>query len=196
MLSETMKVIARGHRVHCVVLAEMQYLSGTMYLHNGGGLLRSRGFDGEVEAINWKGLQGLASVSGLGASKIGASRQVTCTLNMDDAQIKEMFFEAGQREISGQKFRFWRQFYDADLNPIDPREHLYTGIGDTLQMKKSGPRSRQIILKLEDRLVRRRRSANQMVTHSDQQMRDPGNTGFIFVQKMVDQSLNLFDARN
>lgn len=196
MLSETMKLVARGHRVHCVVLAELQYLSGTMYIHNEGGVLRSRGFDGEIEAIDWKGLQGLATVSGLGASKIGASRQVTATLNMEDAQIKEWFFEAGQREISGRRFRFWRQFYDGDLNPLDPREHLYTGIGDTLRMSKSGPRSRQIVLKLEDRLVRRRRSANMMLTHSDQQQRDPGNTGFIYVQKMVDQTLNLFDARN
>ncbi|WP_454287078.1 hypothetical protein [Rhizobium arsenicireducens] len=196
MLSETMKRVARGHRVHCVVLAELQYLSGTMYIHNEGGVLRSRGFDGEIEAIEWKGLQGLATVSGLGASKIGASRQVTATLNMEDAQIKEWFFEAGQREISGRRFRFWRQFYDGDLNPLDPREHLYTGIGDTLRMSKSGPRSRQIVLKLEDRLVRRRRSANMMLTHSDQQQRDPGNTGFIYVQKMVDQTLNLFDARN
>lgn len=196
MLSETMKRVARGHRVHCVVLAELQYLSGTMYIHNEGGVLRSRGFDGQIEAIDWKGLQGLATVSGLGASKIGASRQVTATLNMEDAQIKEWFFEAGQREISGRRFRFWRQFYDGDLNPLDPREHLYTGIGDTLRMSKSGPRSRQIVLKLEDRLVRRRRSANMMLTHSDQQQRDPGNTGFIYVQKMVDQTLNLFDARN
>lgn len=196
MLSETMKLVARGHRVHCVVLAELQYLSGTMYIHNEGGVLRSRGFDGEIEAIDWKGLQGLATVSGLGASKIGASRQVTATLNMEDAQIREWFFEAGQREISGRRFRFWRQFYDGDLNPLDPREHLYTGIGDTLRMSKSGPRSRQIVLKLEDRLVRRRRSANMMLTHSDQQQRDPGNTGFIYVQKMVDQTLNLFDARN
>lgn len=196
MLSETMKLVARGHRVHCVVLAELQYLSGTMYIHNEGGVLRSRGFDGQIEAIDWKGLQGLATVSGLGASKIGASRQVTATLNMEDAQIKEWFFEAGQREISGRRFRFWRQFYDGDLNPLDPREHLYTGIGDTLRMSKSGPRSRQIVLKLEDRLVRRRRSANMMLTHSDQQQRDPGNTGFIYVQKMVDQTLNLFDARN
>lgn len=196
MLSETMKLVARGHRVHCAVLAELQYLSGAMYIHNGGGILRSRGFDGGIEAVNWKGLQGQAAVSGLGASKIGASRQVTCTLNMDDAQLKEWFFEAGQREISGRRFRFWRQFYDGDLNPIDPREHLYTGIGDTLRMSKSGPRSRQIVLKLEDKLVRRRRSANQMLTHSDSQLRDPGNTGCIYVQKMVDQTLNLFDARN
>lgn len=196
MLSDRMKVLARGHRVHCVVLAEMQYLSGTMYLHNEGGVLRSRGFDGEIEDIAWKGLQGLATVSGLGASKIGASRQVTCTLNMDDVTIKSMFFEAGQREISGRRFRFWRQFFDEDFNPIDAREHVYTGIGDTLRMSKSGPRSRQIVLNLEDKLVRRRRSASQMLTHSDSQLRDPGNTGLIYVQKMVDQTLNLFDARN
>ena len=196
MLSERMKLLARGHRVHCVVLAELQYLSGTMYIHNEGGILRSRGFDGEIEATQWKGLQGLASVSGLGASKIGAARQVTCTLNMEDTQIKSMFFEAGQREISGRRFRFWRQYYDSDLDPIDPREHVYTGIGDTLKMTKSGARSRQIVLKLEDKLVRRRRSASQMLTHSDSQLRDPGNTGCIYVQKMVDQTLNLFDARN
>lgn len=196
MLSETMKLVARGHRVHCVVLAELQFLSGTMFVHNEGGLLRSRGVDGVIEAIDWRGLQGRATVSGLGASKIGASRQVTCTLNMDDAQIKEWFFEAQQREIRGQKFRFWRQFYDDDLNPLDAKSHLYSGVGDRLRMRKEGARSRQVQLFIEDFFVRRRRSANSMMTHSDQQLRDPGNTGNIYVQKMVDQTLNLFDARN
>ncbi|MCC2608394.1 hypothetical protein [Neorhizobium petrolearium] len=196
MLSETIRWATRGHRVHCVILAELQFDSGTMYVHNEGGILRSRGFDGQIEAIDWKGLQGLATVSGLGASKIGAARQVTCTLNVESANIKEWFFEREQREIKGRRFRFWRQFYDADLQPLDPRGHVYTGLGDRLKMSKSGPSSRQIVLMLEDYFVRRRRSANSMVTHSDQQQRDPGSTGFMYVQKMVDQTLNLFDARN
>ncbi|MBO0141515.1 hypothetical protein JZX87_10105 [Agrobacterium sp. Ap1] len=196
MFSETIKLATRGNRVHCVVLVEMQFVSGTMYVHNEGGVLRSRGFDGTVEAIAWKGMQGLAQVSGLGASKIGSSRQVTATLDMENTTIKQYFFEADQRQIKGRRFRFWGQFYDADLQPLDPRFHIYTGLGDRLRMEKSGPSSRSITLMLEDWFVRRRRSANSMVTHSDQQKRDPGSTGFIYVQKMVDQTLNLFDARN
>ncbi|TWG90313.1 hypothetical protein L598_000700000690 [Mesorhizobium sp. J18] len=196
MFSQTIREAARGNRVHCVVLAELQFLSGTMFVHNEGGLLRSRGFDGEIEAIEWKGLQGLAAVSNFGASKIGASRQMTCTLNMEDALIKEYFFEQEQREVRGRRFRFWGQFYDKDLQPLDRRFHIYTGLGDRLRMTKTGPSQRQIVLLLEDWFVRRRRSANSMVTNSDQQQRDPGSTGFIYVQKMVDQTLNLFDARN
>ncbi|RWX78256.1 hypothetical protein EPK99_06380 [Neorhizobium lilium] len=196
MFSQTIKEASRGNRVHCSVLAEMQFISGTEYVHNEGGILRTRGFAGSIEAIDWKGMQGLASISNLGASKLGSSRQVTCTLNMEDVLIKEWFFESQQREIRGRRFRFWGQFYDADLMPLDPRFHIYTGVGDRLRMTKSGPSSRQIILLLEDLFVRRRRSANSMITNSDQQQRDPGSTGFIYVQKMVDQTLNLFDARN
>lgn len=196
MFSDTIKVAARGHRIHCVVLGEMQFSSGTMYAHNERGVLRSRGFDGNIESIGWNGMQGLAKVSNLGASKIGQSRQVTATLNMEDKTIKEWFFEEEQRQVNGRRFRFWGQFYDDDLAPLDPRFHIYTGIGDKLRMSKSGPSSRTITLMIEDRFVRRRRSANSMITHSDQQKRDPGNTGFIYVQKMVDQTLNLFDARN
>lgn len=196
MLSKTMKVAARGHRVHCVVLCELQFVSGTMYLHNEGGILKSRGFDGSLESIDWLGMQGLATVSNLGASKVGESRQVTCTLNAESAQIKEWFFESEQREVKGRRFRFWRQFYDADLQPLDPRGHVYTGLGDKLRMAKSGATTRTITLLLEDYFARRRRSANSMVTQSDQQLRDPGSTGFIFVSKMIDQTLNLFDARN
>lgn len=194
MFSQTIKIAARGHRVHCVVLAEMQFVSSTMYVHNEGGILNSRGFDGEMESIKWLGMQGLATVSNLGASKVGASRQVTCALNAENSQIKEWFFEEEQREVKGRRFRFWGQFYDADLQPLDSRFHIYTGIGDKLQMNRSGPSTRQITLLLEDFFVRRRRSANAMVTNSDQQQRDPGSTGFIFVQKMIDQTLNLFDA--
>lgn len=196
MFSQTIKVAARGARVHCVVLCELQFVSGTAYHHNEGGILKSRGFDGSLESIQWKGVQGLASVSNLGASKVGESRQVTCTLNAESAQIKEWFFESEQREVKGRRFRFWGQFYDADLQPLDPRFHIYTGLGDKLRMVKSGATTRKITLLLEDFFARRRRSANSMVTHSDQQQRDPGSTGFIFVQKMVDKTLNLFDANN
>lgn len=196
MLSQTMKVAARGHRVHCVVLCELQFASGTVYYHNEGGVLMSRGFDGEMESIRWLGLQGLASVSNLGASKVGESRSVTCKLNAESAQIKEWFFQSEQREVKGRRFRFWRQFYDADLQPLDPRGHVYTGFGDKLRMAKSGPTTRTITLLLEDYFARRRRSANSMVTQSDQQLRDPGSTGFIFVPQMIDKTLNLFDANN
>lgn len=196
MFSQTIREVTRGNRVHCVVLCELQFLSDTMYLHNEGGILTSIGFGMVADLTPWKGMQGLAQVSNLGASKVGSSRQVTCTLNMEDAAIKAYFFEEEQRQIKGRRVRFWGQFYDTDLQPLDPKFHIYTGIGDKLRMTKSGARSRQIVLMLEDKFSRRRRSANSMVTHSDQQIRDPNSTGFIYVQKMVDRILNLFDARN
>lgn len=196
MFSQTVKEYTRGHRVHLLVLGEFQFDSGTMYLHNEGGIARSRAQNGTIENIDWKGLQGLARVSGLGASKVGASRSVTCSLSAEDADIKSMFTDPQQREIKGRKFRFWGQFYDEDMQPLDPRFHLYTGTGDRLRMTKQGPRTRTVELILEDMLVRRRRSANAMVTHSDQQLRDPGSTGFMYVAQMVDQTLNLFDAGN
>ncbi|MER8827237.1 hypothetical protein NKH73_14205 [Mesorhizobium sp. M0938] len=193
MFSQTIKEYLRGNHVHLLVLGEFQFLSGTQYLHNQGGIAISRGFDGAKESIQWKGLQGLARVSNLGASKIGASRQVTCTLNADDPTLKTLFAEH-QRDIRGRFFRFWGQFYNSDIQPLDPRFHLYTGIGDRLSMNKSGPSSRTLTLMLEDWFVRRRRSANSMITNSDQQKRDPGSTGFMYVNQMIDKSLNLFDA--
>lgn len=195
MFSQTIRAYTRGHRVEIAVLAELGFATKTMHVHNGGGILASQGFDGALEAIQWLGLQGLATVSNLGASKLGASRQVTATLNVEDEFIKSTFADQG-REVKGRRFRFWGQFYDHDMTPLDPRFHIYSGIGDRLRMSKDGPSSRVIELMLEDMLVRRRRSANSMVTHSDQQSRDPGNTGMIFVQRMTDMTLNLFDARN
>lgn len=63
-------------------------------------------------------------------------------------------------------------------------------------MNKTGASSRQITLMLEDWFSRRRQSALEMITNSDQQQRDPNSTGFIYVQKMLDHTLNLFDAGN
>lgn len=196
MFSETIKRAARSERVHCVLLAEMQFTSGTMYWHNDGGILKSRRFDGSLESIQWLGMQGRAKISNLGASRLGASRKVTCSLNAESSLLKEWFFESEQRAVKGRRFRFWGQFYSSDLQPLDPRFHIYTGLGDKLQMNKSGPSSRQITLLLEDWFSRRRQSALQMITNSDQQQRDPNSTGFIYVQKMLDHTLNLFDARN
>ncbi|MER9199667.1 hypothetical protein NKH74_10660 [Mesorhizobium sp. M0933] len=161
-------------------------------MHNEGGIAISRGFDGAKESIHWKGLQGLAKVSNLGASKIGASRQVTCTLNVENAELKTLFAEH-QRDVRGRFFRFWGQFYDRDLQPIDPRFHIYTGIGDRLSMNKTGPSSRTLTLMLEDIFVRRRRSANSMITNTDQQQRDPNSTGFMYVSQMIDKNLNIYD---
>ncbi|MCF6112006.1 hypothetical protein [Mesorhizobium muleiense] len=195
MFSQTVKEYLRSSYVHLVVLGQFEFLSGPMYLHNEGGIATSRGFDGEKETIQWKGLQGLATVSNLGASKIGASRQVVCTLNAEDIEIKALFADQN-REVKGRQFRFWGQFYSRDKQPLDPRFHLYTGTGDRLRMSKNGPSTRQIELLLEDWLVRRRRSANSMITYSDQQSRDPGSTGFMYVNQMIDKTLNLFDAKN
>lgn len=193
MFSQTIKEYTRGNRVNMLVLGEFQFASRTLYLHNEGGIAKSRGFDGQIEAILWKGLQGRARVSNLGASKIGASRQVSCSLDAENQALKTDF-ASGQRDIRGRFFRFWGQFYNSDLQPIDPRFHIYSGIGDRLSMSKSGPSSRTLTLSLEDWFVRRRRSANSTITHSDQQSRDPGNIGFIFVNQMIDKTLNLFDA--
>jgi hypothetical protein len=196
MFSNAIRMMARGNRVQCEVLCELQFLSGPMYVHNGGGILQTRDFDGEIEDVEWLGLQGRAQISGLGSSRMGESRSVTCSLNLDDQTIRDWFFESEQRAVKGRKFRFWGQFYDADCKPVDAKFHIYTGIGDRLRMSKSGPQSRSLSLMLEDMVARRRRSANQMVTHADQQLRDPGSTGFIYVPKMVDKTLNLFDAKN
>ncbi|MER9768866.1 hypothetical protein NKJ09_22700 [Mesorhizobium sp. M0189] len=195
MFSQTVKEYTRGNHVHLLVLGEFQFLSGTEYLHNEGGIAISRGFDGAKESIHWKGLQGLAKVSNLGASKVGASRQVTCTLNVENAELKTLFAEH-QRDVRGRFFRFWGQFYDRDLQPIDPRFHIYTGIGDRLAMNKNGASSRTLTLLLEDWFVRRRRSANSMITNTDQQQRDPNSIGFIYCPQMVDKSLNLFDPES
>lgn len=195
MFSETVRRYARGHSVGFLVLAELQFDSRTLYLHNEGGVATSRGSDGAIEPMAWKGLQGFATISGLGASSIGTSRQITCTLDAEDSIIKQAFFFDDQRAIRGRTCRFWGQFYDGDNVPLDPRFHIYTGIGDRLRMSKSGPSTRRVELMLEDFFVRRRRSANRMVTHEDQQSRDPGSTGFIYVAQMVDKVLNLFDAR-
>jgi hypothetical protein len=195
MFSETIRMVTRGHRVGCAVLGEFMFASGTMYLHNNAGVLQSKDANGALETIEWKGLQGLARVSGLGASKVGNARQVTCSLDITDVEIREKFADQN-REVRGRTFRFWGQFYDEDRQPLDPRFHIYKGTGDRLRMKKIGPGSRSIELLLEDFFVRRRRSANSMVPHSDQQVRDPGSTGFMYVNQMIDQTLNLFDANN
>lgn len=193
MFDETIRLRLRGHKVALVVLAEMRFATETLYLHNEGGILRSKDENGAIEDIAWMGLQGMARVSGLGASVLGNSRQVTNTLDVTDAEIRSKFADQ-QRAVRGRKFLYWMQFYDEDRQPLDARFHLYTGIGDRLRMQKQGPSSRSLQLLLEDFFVRRRRSANSMVTHSDQQLRDPGSTGFMYVNQMVDKTLNLFDA--
>jgi hypothetical protein len=195
MFSETIKTYARKHAVGFGVLCELQFTTGTKYVHQAGGILSSRDTNGDLEDIQWLGLQGYATVTNLGASRVGAARQVNCTLKAEDEWIKEAFADQS-REIKGRTFRFWGQFYDEDLTPLDPRFHLYTGTGDTISMQKSGPSSRIIALNLEDFFVRRKRSANSMVTNTDQQSRDPGSYGFIYVMKMVDQTLNLYDTNN
>lgn len=195
MLSDVIRHVTRGHRVHLVVLAELRFASRTMHVHNEGGILLSRGFDGEIEDTHWRGLEGAARVSNLGASRIGSARSVTVTLDATDAEIRETFADQ-TREVKGRRFVFWGQFFSVDLEPLDPRFHIYTGIGDRLTLRKSGPSTRTMTLMLEDYVVRRRRSGHAHVTHADQQARDPGNTGFLYVPRMADHTLNLFDVRD
>ncbi|NGO50421.1 hypothetical protein [Allomesorhizobium camelthorni] len=189
MFSETIRARTRGHFVGLEALFELRFLSKTFYLHNGGGQLKSK--DGQ----EWTGLDGAGRVSGLGASSIGNSRMVQIGLDAEDADIKTLFQDQ-RTEVEGRKIVVWGQFYDEDLTPLDPKFHHYTGYGDRLQMQKRGPRSRSMDLKIEDFFARRRRSAHAVVSHADQQMRDPTATGFIYQPEMVDKILNLFDARD
>jgi hypothetical protein len=193
MFSETIRARLRGHHVQAEVLAELKFTSRTMYVHNGGGTLLSKSAGGALEAIQWQGLDGKARVSGLGASSVGNARSVTVGLDAGDDEIR-ILFGAQEAEVRDRPFVFWGQFYDENLAPLDPRFHLYTGFGDKLRMQKQGPSSRAIDLFLEDALVRRRRSANSVVSHADQQLRDPGSTGFVYAPEMADKILNLFDA--
>lgn len=196
MFSETIRYVARGHRPGFAVLGELRFLTKTMYLHNGGGTLQSKGPGAVLEEEHqWMGLQGAAQISGLGASSIGNARQVTVSLTLDDATIKVLFREQ-ETEVKGRRFLFWGQFYTEELQPLDAKFHIYSGIGDGLRMQKQGPSSRVFTLTLVDYFERRRRSAHAYATHADQQLRDPGSTGFMFVPTMVDKRLNLFDARN
>lgn len=196
MFSSTIQAYARGRRPKMAVLCEARFLTKTLYLHNGGGLLLSRHHvTGNIETTQWMGLQGAAQISGLGASTIGNSRKVTVSLALTDETIRAKFTEQ-ETEVKGRKFVFWGQWYDEDGSPLDPKFHIYSGEGDKLAMQKEGPSARVFTLSLEDWFARRRRSANSFVTNPDQQMRDPDSTGFIYVNTMVDKTLNLFDAKN
>lgn len=80
MFSETIRARTRRHVVGAETLVEMRLVSKTHYLHNGSGQLKSRGLDGEIESMEWTGLEGAGRISGLGASAIGMSRSVTMGL--------------------------------------------------------------------------------------------------------------------
>lgn len=179
----------RGHVINAETLFELRFAAGTLFVHNGGGQLQS--YDGQ----EWTGLDGAGRVSGLGASSIGQSRSVTIGLDAEDAEIKILFKEQRQ-DVEGRKVIAWVQFYDENLTPLDAKFHHYTGIADRLTMKKQGPSSRAMDLSLEDFFARRRRSAHGVVTHADQQMRDPTAIGFIYQADMVDKIINLYDAKD
>lgn len=191
MFSETIRAMTRGHYVQLEVLAELRFAGGTMYVHNGHQVIKSQ--DGQ----EWLPLGGRGRVSGLGASSLGDARSTTIGLDAEDAAIKDIFKDQ-RAEIDGRLMRFWGQFFDADgnLQPLDAKFHIATQIGDRLRMSREGPRRRLVEAMLEDYFARRRRSANRVVSHADQQMRDPGSTGFVYVNEMVDKVVTLFDQQD
>lgn len=193
MFSETIRARTRGHRVGLETLAELRFVAKTHYFHNGSGQLKSKDQGGAVEAFTWVGLDGLGKVTPLAASRVGDARSVTMGLDSEDAEAKVMFAEQ-RTDVLDREIVFWGQFYDADLNPLDPKFHIQTVIGDRLRKKKQGPRQRGLELVAEDFFIRRRRSAHAVVSHADQQMRDPTATAFIYQPIMVDKILNLYNS--
>lgn len=193
MFSNTLRERTRGHRVALEGLVELRFVTKTHYFHNGSGQLKSRALDGSIEDVVWTGLDGMGRVSGLGASRIGDNRSVTIGMDCEDPEIKLLFMEQ-KADVYDRDVVFWGQFYDEDLNPIDPKFHIYSGIADRLRMSKRGPRTRSIELVIEDFFARRRRSSHRVVSHADQQARDPGNTGFVYQQAMIDKILTLYDS--
>lgn len=180
MMPETVRAMSEGSRVSVGRLFEFQFLSETLRFWDGVRDLTTN--DDRV----WQASGSVISVSGLEhRPNMGAS---PATFTMSGVQNELIAFASGnQQQVVGRPCAVFLQFLNEDRTPLDNPIAIWAGNMDTLSFN-AGSGEQTISLTAETLFVERTRAPYGLMTDRDQQTRFPGDTGMVFMPKLINKS--------
>jgi len=166
-----------GAVVPCMLLVEMHFDSGTVYVTNAG---RSFTWSGHT----WLGVGGLGSVDVIEEGANMQARGIRLSLSGVDS---DNLFTALAEHYQGRACKIWLAFVDAAGAVIADPLLLFSGRIDQMAIEL-GPLS-TVTLSAESRLMDLERARIRRYSHEDQQLDYPGDLGLEYVALMVQREL-------
>lgn len=171
--SSAAKAQMSGATVRCDILAEFQFVSGTVRVWNGFGALTT------LDAKVWQGVAGLADISGISPSLNGSAPPISMTLSGVDST----FAAKAKAEASEYYYRpvvFYLQFFGDGWECLDNPYGLTMARMTQLTARRESTEEgmvHTVTLTAESPFAVRRRPKFGYLTDRDQQARFAGDRG-------------------
>lgn len=171
--SAAAKVQSAGGRVRAALLLELQFLSGTERVWEGGGSIKT------LDGRTWEGTGGLGSIDGISQAVNGVAPEVLFRLSGVDADFA-LKAKGESEEYLYRPSLVCIQFFDEGWQPLDnPYSLMFvrmTGLEAKFEGTAQG-RIYELAMTAETPFAVRRRPAFGYLTDRDQQLRHPGDRG-------------------
>jgi len=168
---ETTKAHLAGRSVRKARLLEMSFLSGTMGVWNGFGILETK--DGKV----WNGLQGFGKISGIASTMGGKAPELIFTLSGVDEE-----FAAKAKGEAVEYFNraavVYDQFFDEEWGLLDQPYAVSFGMMRKLTSTREASNDgfvRTVSISAESPFSAKKRAKFAYLTPQDQRNRHPGD---------------------
>ena len=179
-MPETVAALQRGAVVRAARLVRLDFTSGTRFLHQGVGPLRTA--DGTV----WSGIGELGQISDIEQAVVPTDGAPSLTLSGVDLGLIAATLAASS-EVKGRPARIFDQNYDEDWNLLDTPDVRSAGLMDRMTITDNGPTA-NITVSMLTLLYRRRRSAFAYLNHASQTKLYPGDQGLRELAALVQRA--------
>lgn len=173
----TIDASLNGERPRFVVLCELAFNSGSMYLWTGRG---SRTFGGQA----WTGFGALLSIEGLQQAINGVAPetkiQIAATEEIANTAFLEFKTEALQRRLN-LSLQFLNQ---SDDTPLGTPWRIWSGLMQAVSYSAAPEAAHSLTLSVESLASLRTRPRFSMLSHAEQQRRYPADKGLEFVNSI------------
>jgi hypothetical protein len=170
---------ASARHVRGITFLELQFVSGTLYLHTGVGTYT-------WGSRTWLGIGALGSMSPVEETDEIAPYRVSYMLSaINDTILAQSLLE----EIYDCLVIRYEGFLDIDGKLVDTPHEFRRDMMDAMESSIGGEID-QITLHCESEHIRDTRAPGRMFSDEDQQAIFPGDTGFKFLPQLVDAQVH------
>lgn len=174
MFPETMQAMREGRRVSVQRLHYFDFKSGPVHAWEGFGDFISH--DGRT----WTGAGPVVRVEGGGYSSGLAAGNLKLTVSIERDDVSDQIINAAinsQEEVYGRRYFTAFQFFDDDLQKLDPYRPYFIGVMDRMTYRATAV-TRELTLNIEGPFVRKKTPRLMYFTDRDQRRRK-SNDGFL-----------------
>ena len=180
LFPNAVRAFLAGESVNATLLVEFAFLSGTIRVHPGFGIITAGG-------QTWSGVQELGSVSAIESAIGGSAPVVTFALSGVDPTLLSKALAASQ-EVKGRDVTIYMAFFDDGWQPFDVPYAIWLGTMDVMRVK-ANVTERVVEVTAETLFARRGLPPFGYLSDRDQQRLYAGDRGLEDVPAMASRTV-------